>query len=152
MAGTAAQRDKFIKMTTQPVGRLVTGLAIPSIVSMLISGIYNLVDTFFIGQINTPSVAALGIVFSFMALIQAVSMFFGQGAGNFISRALGRESAEEAEVMASVGLISSMATGALMAVIGFMFMDPILRFFGSTVTILPYARDSCLKIGMDMKF
>jgi putative MATE family efflux protein len=141
MAGTAAQRDKFIKMTTQPVGRLVTGLAIPSIVSMLISGIYNLVDTFFIGQINTPSVAALGIVFSYMALIQAVSMFFGQGAGNFISRALGRESAEEAEVMASVGLISSMGTGALMAVIGFIFMNPILRFFGSTETILPYASD-----------
>ncbi len=63
------QQEKYIRMTTAPVGRLVTSLAIPSIVSMLVSGIYNLADTFFVGQINTQSVAALGIVFSYMSLI-----------------------------------------------------------------------------------
>ena len=61
------QKEKYERMTTAPVGRLVTSLAVPSIVSMLVSGVYNLADTFFIGQINTQSVAALGIVFSYMA-------------------------------------------------------------------------------------
>lgn len=78
-SGTMTPQEKYLRMTTRPVGRLVTELAGPSIVSMLISGIYNLADTFFIGRINTPSVAALGIVFSYMVLIQSVAIFFGQG-------------------------------------------------------------------------
>ena len=73
-----AQHKKYVEMTTVPVGTLVTRLAIPSIVSMLVSGIYNLADTFFVGQINTQSVAALGIVFSYMTLVQAIAFFFGQ--------------------------------------------------------------------------
>lgn len=128
-------------MTTQPVGRLVSQLAIPSIVSMLASGIYNLVDTFFVGQLNTQSIAALGIVFSYMTLIQAVSMFFGQGSGNYISRALGGKHVGHAGVMASVGLVSSVMTGVVIAVLGYVFMEPALRFFGSTATIYPYASD-----------
>lgn len=136
-----AQHDKFVKMTTEPVGRLVTQMAIPSIVSMLVSGIYNLADTYFVGQTNTQSVASLGIVFSYMALIQAIAMFFGQGSGNFISRALGRQETQQAGVMASVGFLSSVLTGALIAVMGGLWMTPVLRFLGSTDTILPYARD-----------
>ena len=141
MAETAAQHKKFVKLTTEPVGRLVTQLAVPSIVSMLITALYNIVDTFFVGRLNTQSVAALGIVFAFMTLIQALSMFFGQGSGNYISRALGREETEGAGVMASVGLVSSILTGLVLSIAGFIFMDPFLRFFGSTETILPYARD-----------
>ena len=135
------QNEKFMRMTTAPVGRLVTSLAIPSIVSMLISGIYNLADTFFVGQINTQSVAALGIVFSYMALIQALAFYFGQGSGNFISRALGSRHTEDASRMAAVGFFSSFLTGTLIAVLGFLLMEPLLRFFGSTDTILPYAED-----------
>ena len=136
-----SQQDRFVWMTTAPVGRLVTQLALPSIASMLITGIYNLVDTFFIGRLNTQSVAALGIVFAYMTLIQAAAFFFGQGSGNFISRALGRKETEEAGVMASVGLFSSILSGVVFALIGFVAMNPLLRFFGSTETILPYARD-----------
>lgn len=141
MKPTPAQQQKFVKMTTQPVGRLVTQLALPSIVSMLVSGIYNLADTFFVGQINTQSVAAMGIVFSYMTIIQAISMFFGQGSGNYISRALGRQEIGQAGTMASVGLVSSVVTGVVLAALGFVVMDPLLRFFGSTDTILPFARD-----------
>ena len=138
----ARQQDaKFIRMTTRPVGRLVTAMAVPSIVSMLVSGIYNLAETFFIGQINTQSVAALGIVFSYMVLIQSVAIFFGQGSGNFISRALGRRQVGDAEEMAAVGLISSVLTGIVLAVLSFVFMRPILTLLGSTPTILPYATD-----------
>ena len=135
------QDAKFIRMTTRPVGRLVTELAVPSIVSMLVSGIYNLADTFFIGQINTQSVAALGIVFSYMVLIQSVAIFFGQGSGNYISRALGRREIGDAEEMAAVGLVSSVLTGAILAGLSFLFMRPILGLLGSTPTILPYACD-----------
>ena len=141
MKPTQAQQQKFVKMTTQPVGRLVTQLALPSIVSMLVSGIYNLADTFFVGQINTQSVAAMGIVFSYMTLIQAIAFFFGQGSGNYISRALGRQDIDQAGMMASVGLVSSVGTGVLLAAVGFALMDPILHFLGSTATIMPFARD-----------
>jgi len=136
-----AQHAKFVKLTSEPVGRLVTGLAIPAMISMLVTGFYNLVDTFFVGQINTQSVAALGIVFSYMSIVQSIAFFFGQGAGNYISRMLGHEDTHNAGVMASVGLVSTWLTGAVIATFCFLFMEPVLRFFGSTTTILPYACD-----------
>lgn len=141
MKTTDAQHSKFVKMTTEPVSRLVTQLAVPSIVSMLVSGIYNLADTFFVGQLNTQSVAALGIVFSYMTLVQAIAFFFGQGSGNYISRALGRQEVDQAGKMASVGLVSSVLTGCVLAALGFVMMRPVLGFLGSTATIMPYACD-----------
>ncbi len=138
---STAQHEKFVKMTSQPVGKLVTQLAIPSIVSMLVSGIYNLVDTYFVGQINTQSVAALGIVFSYMTLIQAISMFFGQGSGNFISRALGREDTDQAGKMVAVGVVSSVITGVVIALAGFALMIFFFNVTATTETILPYASD-----------
>ena len=132
--------EKFTKMTTERVGHLVTEMALPSIVIMMISGLYNLVDTFFIGRLNTQSVAALGIVFTYMGLIQAVSFYFGQGSGNFVSRALGRKETAEAEKIASTGFFSCILTGCVFTVAGLCFTDSLLRFFGSTPTILPYAR------------
>lgn len=139
--GSREQEEKFIRMTTAPVGRLVTTLAIPSIVSMLISGAYNLADTYFVGKINTQSIAALGIAFSYMSLIQAIAFYFGQGSGNFISRALGRRKSEDAGEMAAVGFFSSFFTGVVLMLAGFILMEPLLRFFGATETILPYAKD-----------
>ena len=135
------RQEKFIRMTSEPVGRLVSSLAVPSIVSMLITGVYNLADTFFIGQISTQSVAALGIVFSYMALIQATAFYFGQGSGNFISRALGARQTEAAAEIASVGFFSAFFLGVLFALAGFLLTEPLLRLFGSTPTILPDARD-----------
>ena len=141
-AQRALEQDaKFVRMTTQPVGRLVTAMAIPSIVSMLVSGIYNLADTFFIGQINTPSVAAMGIVYAYMVLIQSLAIFFGQGSGNYISRALGRRETVDAEEMAAVGLGSSFLTGLFLAGASFLVMRPLLALLGSTDTIMPYAVD-----------
>ena len=133
--------EKYVRMTTLPVGGLVTQMAIPSIVSMLVSGIYNLADTFFIGQINTQSVAALGIVYSYMVLIQSMAIFFGQGSGYYISRALGRRETVDAEEMAAVGLGSSVLTGIILAAASFLAMRPILALLGSTETIMPYAVD-----------
>ncbi|MBQ8071262.1 MAG: MATE family efflux transporter [Bacteroidales bacterium] len=136
---TAQQEEKYMRMTTFPVKKLVGELAVPSIVSMLISSVYNIVDTFFVGHLDTQSTAALGIVFSYMAFIQAIAFFFGQGAGNFISRSLGSRNVKGAEQMAAVGFLSSVLTGVVVAIVGFIFMDPLLDFLGSTPTVKPFA-------------
>ena len=136
---TAAQNDKFIRMTTLPVKKLVWELAIPSIVSMLISSVYNIVDTFFVGRLDTQSSAALGVVFSYMSIIQSIAFFFGQGAGNYISRSLGSRNLKGAEQMASVGFFSTILTGLILEVTGFLSMDPLLDFLGSTPTVKPFA-------------
>ncbi|MBO7433310.1 MAG: MATE family efflux transporter, partial [Salinivirgaceae bacterium] len=128
-------------MTTQPVGRLVCEFAVPSMVCMLVSAFYNIVDTYFVGRIDTQSTAALGIVFSYMAIIQAVSFFFGHGSGNFISRALGAQKSEQAETMASTGFYTAIALTTLIAVFGFLLMEPVLTLFGSTPTIMPRAKE-----------
>ena len=135
------RHEKFTKMTTQPVGRLVCEFAVPSMVCMLVSAFYNIVDTYFVGRIDTQSTAALGIVFSYMAIIQAVSFFFGHGSGNFISRALGAQKSEQAETMASTGFFTAIALTTLIAVFGFLLMEPVLTLFGSTPTIMPRAKE-----------
>lgn len=135
-----AQEAKYIKMTTAPVEKLVSSMAIPSMVCMMITSIYNLADTFFVSRLNTQSIAAVGIVFSYMGMTQAVSFFFGHGSGNFISRALGARKTSEAETMAVTGLVSALVMTAFLAFICFLFKDKVLRLFGSTDTILPYAQ------------
>lgn len=134
------QQQKFQRMTTAPVERLVCSLAVPSVIGMLISSFYNMVDTFYIGKISTQATGAIGIVFSYMSLLQAVSFFFGQGSGNYISRQLGGQRIKEAEKMAATGFFTALFLGVLFVVLGLLFMDPFLIFLGATDTILPEAR------------
>lgn len=138
-AQSEAQKRKYIELTTGDPHKLVTKYAIPSIVTMIITAVYNMADSFYVGRIDTQSTAALGVVFSYMTMIQAVAFFFGQGSGNYISRALGRKQVKEASVMASTGLISAMLAGCIIAVICAISAIPLLNFLGSTETILDYA-------------
>lgn len=136
------QNEKYIQMTTTPVGRLIGRLAAPTVVTMLITSIYNMADTFFVGLLDdTSATGAVGVVFSFMAIIQACGFLFGQGSGNYISRALGQQRREDAAHMASFGFFASVLTGFVISVLGLIFLDPLARLLGSTDTILPYARD-----------
>ena len=128
-------------MTEEPIPRLVCSLAVPTIISMLITSFYNMVDTFFVGRINTSATAAVGVVFSLMAIIQAFGFFFGHGSGNYISRQLGAQNMDEASKMASIGFFSALFTGMVLAVLGLIFIEPLARLLGSTETILPYAVD-----------
>lgn len=137
---TKAQDKKFIMMTTQPVSRLVLRLAVPSIVTMMISAVYNMADTFYVAGLDVQSPAAVGVIFSYMAFIQAIAFFFGQGSANYISRALGAKDRESAAALASTGFFSSLIIGVTIALAGFIFMDNLLILLGSTETILPYAR------------
>ena len=96
-------QDKHKMMTTMSIPKLITSLAVPTIISMLVTSFYVMADTYFVGQINTQSTAAVGISFSIMAIIQAFGFFFGHGSGNFISRKLGAKDYDSAEKMASTG-------------------------------------------------
>ena len=91
-------KDNYVHLTTTPVPRLITSLAVPTIISMLVTSFYNMADTYFVGKINTQSTAAVGIVFSVMSIIQAVGFFFGHGSGNYISRKLGAQETESAGI------------------------------------------------------
>lgn len=135
------QEDKFKQMTTAPIPGLVSGLAVPTIISMLVTSFYNMADTFFVGKINTQATAAVGIVFSLMALIQALGFFFGHGSGNYISRKLGQRETGDAEKMAACGFFYAFFAGAVVMVFGLIFVKPFALFLGSTNTILPYAVD-----------
>lgn len=132
-------QDKHKMMTTAPIPKLVTSLAIPTIISMLVTSFYVMADTYFVGQINTQSTAAVGISFSIMAIIQAFGFFFGHGSGNYISRKLGAKDYANAEKMASTGFFYAFSFGLLIAIIGNIFLTPICILLGSTETILPYA-------------
>ena len=135
------QAQKFHEMTEAPVGRLVCRLAAPCIISMLVTAFYNMADTFFVGMLKSPSATgAVGVVFSLMAIIQAVGFFFGHGSGNFISRELGKQHMEEAENMAATGFFSALAAGILICLLGQLFLTPLATLLGSTPTILPYSR------------
>ena len=105
------QIKKHRQMTETPVGPLILRLALPCIVSMLVTAFYNMADTFFVGMLKSnAATGAVGVVFSLMAIIQAIGFFFGQGSGNFISRAIGHKNYEEASEMASTGFFSALAT------------------------------------------
>ena len=135
------QEQKFHQMTEEPVGRLIGKLALPCIISMLVTAFYNMADTFFVGMLKSNSATgAVGVVFSLMAIIQAVGFFFGHGSGNFISRELGKQNYEDASNMAATGFFSALATGLLICVLGQIFLEPLAYLLGSTDTILPYAK------------
>jgi putative MATE family efflux protein len=133
-------------MTQEPIKQLVCQMALPSITIMMVSALYNLADTYFVGSLGTSATAAVGVSFSLMAIIQAVGFFFGHGAGNAISRSLGAQKPQDAEKMAATGFFTAFGIGLVIAISGRVFLLPLARLLGATDTILPYARDylSCI--------
>ncbi len=131
-------QEKYVEMTQTPVERLIAKLAVPTIISMLITTIYNMADTFFIGMISTAASGAVGVSFSVMAIIQALGFFFGQGAGANISQALGSQDTKRANELASTGFFSALFCGGVVGVVGMVFMKPLVYFLGATDTIYPH--------------
>ena len=126
-----AKNDKLIRMTTQPVKKLVLRLAGPTIASMLISSLYNMTDTFFVGRMGTFATAGVGLIFPLMSIMQAFGFFFGQGSGNYVSRCLGAGKNEDAEKMAATGFFCALAMGALIFGLGQLFSTPVLQVLGA---------------------
>ena len=139
-------QSQYIKMTQTPVLPLITSLSVPTILSMLVTNIYNLADTAFVGQLGTAASGAVGIVFGYMAIIQAAGFMFGQGAGSIMARLLGARRVADAEKTASTAFFCSMISGGLIGLVSLVFLDPVVRVLGSTETIAPYARTYILFI------
>ena len=136
-----ASEAQYKKMTETPVPKLIITLGIPTIISMLITNIYNMADTFFVGQLdNTSASAAVGVVFGYMAVVQAIGFMFGQGAGSIISRLLGAKDEEKATKFASTSFFLSITTGLTVSILSFIFIEPLLKFLGSSETIYPFAK------------
>jgi len=140
-SNTSVNNEKFIKMTTYPVEKNILSLAGPSILIMLISAIYNITDTFFVSSLGTSHVAAIGIAFPLMAIIQAMGFFFGQGSGNYMSRALGAQKTEDASRMSVTGLVSGFVVMAVIAIIGLALLGHLTEWLGATQTIKPFAKE-----------
>ncbi len=125
------------EMLNAPVEKLVCKLAVPTIISMLVTALYNLADTFFVGRLNSNSATgAVGLVFALMAIIQACGFFFGHGSGNYISRKIGAGEYEKAEKMAATGFFSSIFAGAVLAALGLIFQKPLAGLLGATDTMM----------------
>lgn len=131
-------RDNYEFLTQAPVSRVILTMAVPTIVSMLVTCFYVIVDTYFVGQLNTQSTAAVGIVFPLMSLIQAIGSFFGHGSGAYMSRELGARRTDNASSMATTGLVYALQTGILIAILALFFLRPLSLLLGSTATSLPY--------------
>ena len=136
--------ERYLQMTETPIPRLVITLAIPTVISMLITAVYNLADTFFVGKISlggTSATGAVGVVFSLMAIIQAIGFTLGMGSGNYISRLLGEKNQSAAEKVAATGFFTACLAGFFLTFCGILCLEPLILLLGATDTILPYAKD-----------
>lgn len=133
--------EKYQLMIKTPISRLIPRLAVPTIISMLITSIYNMADTFFVSQLSTSASGAVGVNFSLMAMIQAIGFTLGMGSGNFMSRMLGAREQEKAQRACSTAVYTAFALGLLLAIIGIANIDSLVRMLGATETIAPYAKD-----------
>lgn len=141
MNETPNDQALYQKMTETKIPGLIGRLAVPTIVSMLISAVYNTADTFFVSKLGTSAAGAVGIVFSIMAIIQSFGFMLGMGAGSQISRLLGAKETAKANTLASSSFFSALLLGGIITLLGLIFMEPLMKLLGATPTILPYASD-----------
>ena len=131
---------QFEKMTKTPVKKLINTLAVPTIISMMVTIFYNLADTYFVSKISVAASGATGIIFGLMGIIQAFGFMFGHGSGSCVSRKLGAKDIDAASRYCSTGFFLALGFGILMLAGGLLFLDPLIKGLGSTETILPYAK------------
>lgn len=127
------------RMTESSIPKLITKLSIPTVISMLITVIYNTADTYFVSQINKSASAGVSACYSIMAIIQAIGFGFGMGAGNLISLALGEKNNDKAHKFASSAFFAAVLTGAFIGFVPQPFLKNILQFLGCSDTMLPYS-------------
>ena len=139
MASNELNIQQYKKMTETPIPKLILGLAAPTILSMLITSIYNLADTFFVGQISTSASGAVGIVSSLMAILQALGFMLGHGSGSIISRSLGSQNTDAATRFASTSFFTALVFGGIITAAGLLTLPDFMMLLGSTETILPHA-------------
>ena len=127
------------QMLNEPVNRVIPRLAVPTIISMLITAVYNMSDTYFVSRISTEASAAVGVVFSAMSIIQAFAFTIGIGSGANMSRALGAKKEKEAETFVSVAFFTAFTAGLILMVLANSHLESLVRFLGATGEIVPHA-------------
>lgn len=131
-------KDNYTFLTTAPVGKVILTMAVPTVISMLVTSIYNIVDTWYVGLLNTQATAAVGVAFPIMSAIQAVGFFFGQGSGTYVSRKLGAKETQLASRMIATSFICALLFGSAVSLFCLLFLEPLSVALGSSPTILPY--------------
>ena len=136
------EREQFKKMTKSPIARLIIGLGIPTTLSMMVTSLYNLADTYFVSLLKNEAVtAAASNLLALMSIIQAIGFTFGMGSGALISRLLGNKDREGADRVFSSSLFISCVCGLLVSIFGFAFFEPMLRVLGSkSADVLLYSK------------
>ncbi len=142
MKNAQTQESKYIRMTQTPVRKLVLSLAVPTVISMMVTSLYNMADTYFVGMIGTSTTTgAVGVAMSIMALIQAIGFTIGMGSGNTLAQLLGKQEVKMAEKVAATGFFTAFAIGVIFSAICLLFLDSIVLLLGATETIAPLAKD-----------
>lgn len=135
-----ASDRQYAQMIETPIPKLITTMAFPTVISMLVTNIYNMADTFFVSRLGTSASGAVGITATLSLLILTVGLTFGHGAGSIISRALGKRDDALANHLTSTSFFAALIVGVIGSILGLAFLNPLLRLLGSTETVLPYAR------------
>lgn len=131
--------QQYEKLVLTPVNKMIPRLAVPTVISMMITQIYNLVDAFFVGKLGTSASASIGILLSVQAIFQAVGFMFGHGSGSIISMHLGMGDTKRANETASLSFFTAIIISLVPAILGLIFISPLMSLLGSTDTILPYS-------------
>ena len=139
MRKVLSEEEKYKQMMEEPVQSLIPRLAVPSMVSMIVVAVYNMADTFFVSRLGTSASAAVGVVYSMVAIIQAIAFMIGMGSGNEISRLLGAKKQEEAEHYVAIGFFTELILGTFIALFCIIYVRTLVYALGSTKTIAPYA-------------
>ena len=143
MTGMDKEKQEYRKtmMLTEPLPRVITKMAVPSIISFLITSIYNLADTFFVSSLGTNATAAVSVNASLDQIIMMAGSMLAVGAASYISRLLGARKEEKASQVLSSAFFLAVGFGVAVMVLGVTFMTPMVRLLGATDTCEQYAID-----------
>lgn len=141
MKTSLSPEQRRVQMLETPVDKLILKLAVPTVISMLVTSIYNMADTYFVSQLGTSASGAVGIIFSLMTLIQAVSFMLGMGSGNQVAIALGNQEESHAKKLVATSFFTAFFIGVCALIVGNIYIEDMVYLLGSTDTIAPYAMD-----------
>ena len=135
------EQQQYRKLVMTPVEQLIPRLAVPTIFSMMITMIYNLVDAYFVGKLGTSASAAIGVVLGVQSIFQAFGFMMGHGAGSQISVRLGEGDRDAADRLFSTAFFHALVISVIVGVLGLIGLEPLMRLMGSTDTILPFSKN-----------
>ncbi|MFA9375808.1 MAG: MATE family efflux transporter [Lachnotalea sp.] len=133
--------DRIYLLEEEKVPKALLTLGIPTMIGMMVSALYNLIDAFFVGQLGTAQIGAVSVVYTLGVILLGIGLLFGSGASSYLSRLLGQKLYKEASDCASTALITSVGVGSVIILLLLVFLTPILRLLGATDTILPFAKE-----------